>query len=191
MTAAAIILAAGASRRMGRNKMLLHVDGEALVRRAVRRALAAGADPVIVVTGHEPGLVHAELDGLACSFVHNPDFTGPTSTSLHCGLQAVPSNVDAAAVILADMPLVTNAMLRALFDALRDSNAPLAVSRYGDVFAPPLLFHRSLFAELLAWHGEGCGKQVVLRHQDEAAIIDWPVDALMDIDTPEDLLRIQ
>ncbi|MGH7584559.1 MAG: nucleotidyltransferase family protein, partial [Gemmatimonadales bacterium] len=59
--------------------------------------------------------------------------------------------------------------------------------RYGDVFAPPLLFRRSLFDELLAWHGEGCGKQVVLRHQDEAAILDWPADTLTDIDTPADL----
>jgi CTP:molybdopterin cytidylyltransferase MocA len=89
--------------------------------------------------------------------------------------------------MLADMPLVTEEMLRALASEARANAAPLAVSRYGGVFAPPLLFRRTLFPELLAWHGEGCGKQVVLRHQDEAVVLDWPASSLTDIDTPEDL----
>jgi molybdenum cofactor cytidylyltransferase len=64
------------------------------------------------------------------------------------------------------------------------------VSRYGDVKAPPLLFRRALFAELLAWHGEGCGKAVVQSHASEAAYHDWPLDALDDVDTPEDWARV-
>ena len=190
MTAAAIILAAGASRRMGRNKMLLRIEGESLVRRAVTRAASAGLAPLIVVVGHESESVQAELAGLACRFVLNPDYTGPTSQSLHRGLEAIPDASEAAIVILADMPFVTTDMLVALAAVGRNDPAPLAASRYGDVLAPPLLFRRSLFAELFAWHGEGCGKQVFLTHRREAVILDWPEEALADLDTPEDLAAL-
>ena len=187
---AAIVLAAGASRRMGRNKMLLPLDGESLVRRAAGRAIGARLSPTIVVLGHEPEKVRAELTGLSCEFDTNPDYTGPTSTSLHRGLGALPADADAAVVILADMVMVTVAMLTAIVMAARANPAPLVVSRYGDVLAPPLLFRRVLFPELLAWRGEGCGKQVVLRHRAEAIFLDWPPAALLDIDTSEDFAAL-
>ncbi|MGH7592536.1 MAG: nucleotidyltransferase family protein [Gemmatimonadales bacterium] len=190
VSSAAIVLAAGASRRMGRNKMLIRVDGESLVRRAVRRAILAQLSPVIVVVGHEPEQVRSELVGLACECVVNRDFAGPTSASLHRGLEALGHKVDSAVLLLADMPFVTVAMLQDLARVARDTPAPLAASRYGDVLAPPLLFRRSLFDELRAWHGEGCGKQVVLQHRHEAVYLDWPAAALTDIDTPKDLAAL-
>ena len=186
---AAIILAAGASTRMGRNKMLLELDGVTLVRRAVEHAVAAGLFPVVVVIGPEAEFVREAVDGLPCTFAINSEFTGPTSGSLHAGLNALPPGVAAVMVMLGDMPFVTSTMLRQLTFALNSKSAPLAVSRYGEVLAPPLLFQRALFAELLAWHGEGCGKQVVLRHSDAAAFVDWPVEALNDVDTPADARR--
>jgi len=186
---AGVILAAGASRRMGagRNKMLLQLEGESLLRRAARRALVAGLSPVVVVLGHEADRARAELKGLSCESVANPDFTGPTSGSLHTGLEQLGSNVGAAVVMLGDMVLVTEQMLSGLVAAARGTEAPLVVSRYGDVTAPPLLFRRALFGELLAWSGEGCGKAVVQAHLAEAVFVDWPDAALADIDTPEDL----
>ena len=117
----------------------------------------------------------------------NPDFTGPTSGSLHKGLEQLGSNVGAAVVMLGDMVLVTEQMLSGLVAAARGTEAPLVVSRYGNVTAPPLLFRRALFGELLAWSGEGCGKAVVQAHLAEAVFVDWPDAALADIDTPEDL----
>ena len=186
---AGVILAAGASRRMGagRNKMLLQLEGESLLRRAARRALVVGLSPVVVVLGHEADRARAELKGLSCESVVNPDFTGPTSGSLHKGLEQLGSNVGAAVVMLGDMVLVTEQMLSGLVAAARGTEAPLVVSRYGDVTAPPLLFRRALFGELLAWSGEGCGKAVVQAHLAEAVFVDWPDAALADIDTPEDL----
>ena len=190
---AGVILAAGASRRMGagRNKMLLQLEGESLLRRAARRALAAGLSPVIVVLGHEADKARAELQGLSCEAVVNPDFTGPTSVSLHLGLEQLGPDVVAAVVMLGDMVLVTEQMLGGLVAAARGTDAPLVVSRYGDVTAPPLLFRRALFGELLAWSGEGCGKTVVQRHRDQAVYLDWPAQALADVDTPEDFAAAQ
>lgn len=183
---AAVVLAAGASSRMGSNKMLLEIDGEPLVRRAVRQAVAADLSPIIVVLGRDADDVETALEGLPCECAINPDFTGPTSGSLHQGLRRLPGPVDAGVVILADMVRVTEEMIRAVVRAGRDSGAPLVASRYGDVTAPPLLFRRVLFPELLAWNGEGCGKAVVRRHRHEAAFLDWPAEALEDVDTPED-----
>src|SRR5256885_9157549 len=82
---AGVILAAGASRRMGagRNKMLLQLEGESLLRRAARRALAAGLSPVIVVLGHEADKARAELQGLSCESVVNPDRKSTRLNSSH------------------------------------------------------------------------------------------------------------
>jgi molybdenum cofactor cytidylyltransferase len=185
-TTAAVLLAAGASTRMGSNKLLLEIEGEPMVRRAARRALDAGCAPVVVVTGHEGALVRDALAGLDVRFAATGDPTGPTSASLHAGLRVLPASVSATVVLLADMVRVSASMLRTLIDAGGVGDAPLGVSRYGDVLAPPLLFQRALWPELLAWHGEGCGKAVVHAHATEATMHDWPVELLHDVDTPAD-----
>ena len=183
---AGVILAAGASRRMGKNKMLLELDGESLIRRAAKRALGAGLSPVVVVIGHEADRLRAELKGLPLELAINPDYTGPTSGSLHRGLNVLGVDVEAVVVMLGDMVRVTAETLAMLVAAARGTEAPLVVSRYGDVTAPPLLFRRALFGELLAWTGEGCGKAVVQAHKHEAMYVDRPVTLLTDVDTPED-----
>ena len=190
---AGVVLAAGASRRMGpgRNKMLLELEGEPLVRRAVRRALTAGLSPVVVVLGHEADRARAVLGDLPVDLALNPNFTGPTSTSLHAGLDRLGRDVDAAVVLLGDMVHVSEAALAELVSRARTSDAPLVVSRYGDVTAPPLLFRRLLFGELRAWTGEGCGKAVVQAHQHEALYVDRGPEMLEDVDTPEDFQKAQ
>jgi len=83
-------------------------------------------------------------------------------------------------------------MIRALAERYRETGAPLVVSQYGGengaapVDAPPILYHRSLFAELLSMTGEGCAKRVVRRHRGEAAILCWPEHSLRDIDVTDD-----
>jgi molybdenum cofactor cytidylyltransferase len=120
---AGVILAAGASHRMGRNKMLLSLEGESLVRRATKRALAAGLDPVVVVIGHEPDRVRAEVADLPVDAAFNADYAGPTSGSLHRGLQQLAPEVSAAVVMLADMVHVTQAMLMSLVEGAARSAA--------------------------------------------------------------------
>lgn len=175
---------------MGRNKQLLPVEGQPMLRRAARRALEAGLEPVVIVVGHEAENVRAACAGLDVDFVTSPDPTGPTSASLHEGLRALGPGVGAAVVMLSDMVHVTAEMLAAVVRSWREGGAPLEVSRYGEVFAPPLLFPRALWPELLAWHGEGCGKAVVKAHAHEARMHDWPEALLADVDTPEDYARL-
>lgn len=186
LTVAAVVLAAGSSTRMGRNKLLLHLGGESLVRRAVHAAAGAGVDRVVAVLGHEEPRVRAELDGLPCVIVVNPDHAQGVGTSLQTGVRQAAAEADAIVVVLADMPFVTAAMIATLVERHRATGAPLVVSHYGDVQAPPTLYGRALFAELLSIPGERCAKQVVRRHEQEAEVVAWPVDALRDIDVPED-----
>src|SRR5207244_12166488 len=136
-----------ATRGNGRIKMLLELGWEPLLRRAARRALEAGLSPVVMVLGHEGERVRAELAGLPCDCAINPDYTGPTSGSLHLGLERLPADVEAVVVLLADMVLVTRQMLEGLVAAARREAAPVFVSRYGAVTAPAPLFRPSLFGD--------------------------------------------
>ncbi|MDE2982949.1 MAG: nucleotidyltransferase family protein [Gemmatimonadota bacterium] len=194
---AGIVLAAGSSTRMGANKLLLELDGEAVVRRAARTASAGGLDPVVVVTGHEHEAVTAQLHGLGVTAVNNAEHAKGTHTSVAAGVASVRGDCDAVVVVLADMPFVTPAMLREVVARYGvaghnrsrpppNSRPPLVVSRYGgDVTAPPILYDRALFGELATMDSR-CGRAVVRRHLDEAVLVDWPAEASRDLDRPED-----
>ena len=188
---AGVVLAAGASTRMGRNKLLLRISGESLLRRAARRALAAGLDPVIVVVGNEAERSREELSGLSCRVVENAEFEKGIHLSLRLGIGAVPPRSPAAVVMLADMPLVTDRMIETLVDRYRGSRAPIVISEYGGIQAPPTLYDRRLFEELAGAEGEGCSKRVIERHRPESVSVAWPAAALTDVDRPEDFERIR
>jgi molybdenum cofactor cytidylyltransferase len=187
---AGILLAAGLSSRMGSNKLLFEVEGETLLRRSARRALAGGLDPVLVVLGHEAERNGRELAGLPCRAVLHPGYEQGITTSVQAGVAALPIGTLAAMVLLADMPHVTPEMISALIARYRSSAAPLVISDYEGVNAPPMLYDRALFDELLAMTAVRCGKQVVKRHRDEAEVLSWPAAALADLDVPEDYERL-
>jgi molybdenum cofactor cytidylyltransferase len=189
MPVAGIVLAAGSATRMGRNKLLLELGGESLVRRAARVAGEAGLDPVLVVLGHEAERVRDALLGLRCEVVLNPRHALGMSTSLDAGVASLPPGTAAAVVLLADMPFVDAAMIRALVLRHGEGGAPVVSSRYGAVPAPPTLYARAVFPELLGGEGEGRGREVVRRHAGEVAFVDWPASALADVDLDEDLER--
>lgn len=184
---AGIVLAAGLSRRMGENKLLVRLGGETVLGRAVRTARAAGLDPICVVVGEESERLLTELRGLPVVPVVNPEPGRGMSRSLREGVAALPDDVAGVAVLLADMPFVTAAMVRAVIEADRD--APMAAASYEGVVAPPYFYRRALFAELLELDGDGCGKRVYKRHQAEAAVVSLPAAALADLDVPADVER--
>jgi molybdenum cofactor cytidylyltransferase len=188
---AGIILAAGASTRMGNNKLLVELGGEPVVRRAARRALEAALDPVIVVLGHEPDRIRAALGELRVQTAVNARFADGLNGSLAVGLDALPAAVGAVVVMLADMPFVTADMVAGLVAQYRACEAPLVVSEYDGVPAPPVLYDRALFAELRETRGEGSGREVMHRHRAGAAVLDWPATSLADLDVPDDLARVR
>jgi molybdenum cofactor cytidylyltransferase len=117
-SSAAVVLAAGLSERMGaKNKLLLEVGGEPLVRRCVLAVVAAGVGDVVVVLGHDSQRMALELGPLPVRLVVNPDFNAGQMSSVHCGLSAVGEGCDAVMICLADQPRLTAAHINSLLHA--------------------------------------------------------------------------
>ena len=184
---AAIVLAAGLSRRMARPKLLLPVaGGKPLVRLALERVLNAGLDDVVVVLGAEADLVAAALDGLGARRVINPRYADGQSTSLRAGLDALSPDAEAVVVALGDQPLPDPGLIGRMIAALRASGRPIVVPRYRDGRGNPVLFAAALFDELRAITGDQGGRTVIAR--DPSRVAEVTVDAAMppDVDTPAD-----
>ncbi|MFQ5348048.1 MAG: NTP transferase domain-containing protein [Rhodothalassiaceae bacterium] len=187
---AAIVLAAGRSRRMGKaNKLLVPVAGVPMVRRVAETALASRAGPVIVVTGHEAERVKAVLSDLDLRFVHNPAHASGVAGSLRAGLAAVPSQCAAVLVLLGDMPFLRPDTLDALIAALDPAHGktvalPVHHGRRGN----PVIWHRTHFPALMALAGDS-GARALLPGLG-AALVRLPVDdpgILADVDRADDL----
>ncbi len=184
---AAIVLAAGTSTRMGRQKLTLPMaDGRPLVRVAVEQVLAARLDDTVVVLGGDAEAVALALAPLPVRTVVNPRYAEGQSTSLRAGLDALRPGTDAAVVALGDQPLPDPDVIRRLVAAFRASGRPIAVPVYRDGRGNPVLFAAALFGELRAVTGDRGGREVIAR--DPARVAEVSVDTPMpaDIDTPED-----
>ena len=149
---AAIVLAAGQSRRMGRqNKLLAKIDGIAMIARTVDAVLASAVESVTVVLGHEADRVRESLSSRNVTFVRNPDYAEGLSTSLKRGLASLPSSTDAALICLGDMPRISAAEI----DHLIASYAPnqghaICVPTHNGKRGNPVLVGRRFFAEIQA-----------------------------------------
>jgi molybdenum cofactor cytidylyltransferase len=184
---AAIVLAAGASTRMGRQKLTLPMpDGRPLVRLAVEQVLAAGLDETVVVLGGDAEAVSAVLAGLPVRTVANPRYAEGQSTSLRAGLDALRPGTEAVVIALGDQPLPDPGVVRRLVAAFRETGRPIVVPVYRDGRGNPVLFGSALFDELRAVTGDQGGRGVIAGDPDRVAEV--PVDAPMptDIDTPQD-----
>ena len=183
---AALVLAAGSSRRMGgANKLLQPVGGIAMLRRAVNAALASRCTSVLVVTGADAGAAQACLAGLEVQFAHNPDHASGMASSLRCGLAALPAVADAAVVLLADMPRIDGGhvdRLLAAFDPRQPKIvAPVKDGRRGN----PILWPREFFAEMMAVEGDVGAREVLQRHASQVEAVAFDDDAIFaDVDTP-------
>ena len=184
---AAVVLAAGVSKRMGAaNKLLTPADGKPLVTWAVDAALASRADPVVVVTGHQEQAVRNVLRDRPLTFVHNADFAGGLSTSLRAGIGALAGHVAGALVCLADMPRVTAAHMDRLIDAF--DAAAIAVPVFDGRRGNPVLLPRRFFAEVMDIEGDVGARGLIARHADNlrpVAMDDGGV--LFDMDTAADI----
>jgi len=193
---AALVLAAGQSRRMGAtNKLLIDIDGAPMVRRVVETVLASRARPVIVVTGHQGDAVRDALDGLDIAFIDNPDYTEGLSASLRHGLGALAKrrNIDGALVCLGDMPEVGAAHLDKLiaaFDPLE--GRAICVPTHNGKRGNPVLWASRFFAEIVAVAGDVGARHLIGDYAElacEVELADGGV--LVDIDTPEALSEFQ
>ncbi len=186
---AAIILAAGESRRFGAPKLLAPLDGKPLVQQVIDAASASRCDDVVVVLGHGADEVLAAVRLGRGRTVLNPDYAKGQSTSLRVGLGAAGS-ADAAIVLLGDQPRVTAALVDALIARQRATDAPAVICASGGRRSPPTLIHRALWAEISAQTGDR-GARDVLAAREDLAVLEVTADlgSLDDVDLPGDLDR--
>ncbi len=186
---AVIVLAAGGSRRMGRPKQLEPVNGEAMVVRAARVALAVGAGPVAIVTGAEADAVAALLGEQmpAVNVIHNPAWESGQATSMQAALRALPASVEAAILMPVDQPYLDELLLRRLVQAWRTGADLVAPAIAGALRGAPALFDRRYWPELMAVTGDVGGRPVLMANRDACAAVLADAAWLRDIDTPDDL----
>ena len=186
----AVILAAGASSRMGgTQKLLLEFDGRPMVRHAMEAASEGGCHQVVVVYATDD--VRDVVDGDA-ELVHNPDAAAGMSTSLRVGLKALRGDMEAALVMLGDQPLVGSRSVAALLRSWRREGSRPAVAMAGGEkprWTPPVVISRELWPELEALQGDAGARQLLDAHPELLDVVP-AAGRHDDIDTPDDYAKI-
>ena len=188
---AAVVLAAGLSRRMGRPKLLLDLGGAPVIRLSVERILAAGLDEVIVVTPPDAAGIAAALDGLPVRYAVNADPAAGQATSVVAGIHALAPETDAALIALGDQPTLPADVIPALVRARADTGRPIAAPVYRGERGNPVLFAADMFPELCALSGDRGARGVIERDAARVALVPFDVAMPPDLDTPEDYARLR
>jgi molybdenum cofactor cytidylyltransferase len=187
---AAIVLAAGKSRRMGGiNKLTAKVAGKPMLRHAVDAALASECDPVIVVTGHERDRVVGLLGDQPVQTVDNPNYADGLSTSVRAGAAALPAEIDGFIVLLGDMPGIDAAVINRLIAAFnpvegRGIIVPTVRGKRGN----PVLWDRRFAGDMAGLTGDAGAKHLIGEYDELVAEVAFEEETVLhDLDTPEAL----
>lgn len=192
-TVGVIVLAAGASTRMGKPKQLLPYNGSSLLRHAVETALASECRPVVVVLGSAAERLQQEVSDLPVQVVENLHWAEGMSSSIRTGvvaLNATSNTVSATILLLCDQPFVSIQVINQLIETYQFTGKPIVASRYAGILGVPALFSCAFFAELVSLRGSEGAKQVITNHPHEVYGIPFPNGAI-DIDTPKDYEQLQ
>lgn len=183
----ALVLAAGQSRRMGRPKQLLTIQGESLLRRVARSVLTVPGLQVAVVGTDDPTL-RAQCTDLPLVWIANRHAGEGLSSSIRAGVaQAMAQQAGAVMIVLGDQPDLDPAVMARMLDVYRRAPAPILQACYaGGQPGHPVLFDRSLFAELLRLEGDVGAKALIRRNRSAVAYIEVPSPPPLDLDTWED-----
>ena len=183
---AALVLAAGAARRFGEQKLLAPVRGKALVRGTVEQVLASSVDRTLVVLGRSADEVRGALTGLALDLVPNPRFHEGIGTSIAAGVGALDPAVQAALVVLGDQPIPAEVIDR-LVRAHRASGLDIVAPSYRGAHGNPVLFSSRFFGDLARLDGDRGARGIVERNLGRLLRVPFPYPPPPDVDTPEDL----
>jgi molybdenum cofactor cytidylyltransferase len=186
---AALVLAAGLARRMGRPKLVLDVEGKSVIRWSVEGVLDHVED-VIVITGPGGAAIRAALTGLPLRFVVNPHPEAGQGTSIAAGVAALVPGTRAVLVTLGDQPRLPRFVVPALLEAFGRSGRSIVAPIYRDGQGTPVLFAADVFPELADLDGDSGARSVVRRDPARVETVRFDVPMPFDIDTPEDYARL-
>ncbi|WP_028526879.1 nucleotidyltransferase family protein [Runella limosa] len=183
-----IILAAGESKRMGSPKQLLQIEGKSLIHRTAEIALATDCYPVVMVIGANKPQIAPEIVDLPLTIIDNPMWHEGMSSSVKIGLAGVYmtyKEVEAVIILVCDQPYLSVSLLERMVEIYTTKKPRLIACRYGEELGVPALFDRTLFEELLDLKGDKGAKPVLMKHLDEAHILQFEAGSI-DLDTPDE-----
>jgi len=187
-TIACIILAAGASTRMGKPKQLLPYQGCSLLRRITKRAIASVCEPVIVVLGAYAEVTHTEVNNLPVLRVENTSWMEGMGSSIRAGIEALqtyPEDIEAVIILLCDQPFVSEEVINQLVTMYESTGKSIIACEYADTIGVPALFQHRHFGELCSLKQAEGAKKIINKYIQEIECISFPQGAV-DIDTKED-----
>ena len=168
----AIILAAGASRRMGRPKQLLPYRGQTLLGHIIQCVLVSSCSPVIVVLGAHADKITPTIEHFSIEIVNNSDWLQGMSSSIQCGLNYLRDRFIEGVIFLAcDQPFISTEIIEQLINLHTQSDKPIIASQYGEIIGVPALFARSVCPELMQLKGDVGAKSIIQKNRDRVATI--------------------
>lgn len=183
-----IILAAGASTRLGQPKQLLKYNDTNFIQHAIDEALAAGPQKVLVVLGSEAEKISEQLNKRQANVLYNKNWEEGIASSIREGLQQsllISANVDAVLLMVCDQPYVNAALLKNIVNQHMESGKPIVASQYKDTLGTPVLFHKSLFPDLLKLKGDTGAKKILMDNKEQVQAVRFPLGDI-DIDNMAD-----
>ena len=183
-------MAAGSSSRLGRPKQLINYQGKTLIQKAIEAAQDSAADDLVVVLGSRSDLIQTGIESKEVPVLFHANWEEGMSSSMQCGLRHLleTSQVEQVILMLCDQPYVSQGLLDQLMDGKKSSRKGIVASSYAGTVGVPALFDQDYFPELLALKGTEGAKKVILNHQADTFIVDFPLGAI-DLDTEEDVQK--
>ena len=188
-----IILAAGASTRMGTPKQLLLYQGCSFIRHITECAIASVCQPIAIVLGANAERIKPEISQFSVQIVENQQWAEGMSASIRVGLEAllaINQNLEAVVIALCDQPFVSSQTLNQLVEAYHFTGKLIIASEYSGTLGVPALFNHTLFSELMSLKNTEGAKQLIKKHSHEVFSTPFP-DGAIDIDTPKDYEQLQ
>lgn len=188
-----ILLAAGASLRLGKPKQLLPYKGQTLLRNSLDEALASNAQLVVVVLGANADIIQKEITTDEVHVAINADWQEGMTSSIRTGIKAINEiNPAIEGIILSvcDQPFINTALLNNLITTHKKTNKGIVACIYENTFGPPVFFHQLFFSELLRLKGDAGARSIVQQHIGDVEAVPFPEGAF-DIDTNDDYEKIR